>query len=66
MMNSDKSTVAISSKRAAEIYGAEIILENVEDRPNNETRFVILSHLDESRTGSDMTSLWFEYRDDSP
>ena len=66
MMESDRSTAAISSKRAAEIYGAEIILENVEDRPNNETRFVVLSHLDERRTGSDMTSLWFEYHDDSP
>ena len=33
MMESDRSTAAISSKRAAEIYGAEIILENVEDRP---------------------------------
>ena len=66
MMESDRSTAAISSKRAAEIYGAEIILENVEDRPNNETRFVVLSHLDEQRTGSDMTSLWFEYDDDSP
>ena len=66
MMESDRLTAAISSKRAAEIYGAEIILENVEDRPNNETRFVVLSHLDEQRTGSDMTSLWFEYDDDSP
>jgi len=66
MMESDGSTAAISSKRAAEIYGAEILMENVEDRPNNETRFVILSHVDEERTGSDMTSLCFEYQDDSP
>ena len=66
MMESDVSTAAISSKRAAEIYGAEILMENVEDRPNNETRFVILSHVDEERTGSDMTSLCFEYQDDSP
>jgi len=66
MMESDASTAAISSKRAAEIYGAEILMENVEDRPNNETRFVILSHVDKERTGSDMTSLCFEYQDDSP
>ena len=66
MMESDVSTAAISSKRAAEIYGAEILMENVEDRPNNETRFVILSHVVEERTGSDMTSLCFEYQDDSP
>ena len=66
MMESDGSTAAISSKRAAEIYGAEILMENVEDRPNNETRFVILSHVDRERTGSDMTSLCFEYQDDSP
>lgn len=66
MMKSDASTAAISSKRAAEIYGADILMENVEDRPNNETRFVILSHVDRERTGSDMTSLCFEYQDDSP
>jgi len=66
MMKSDASTAAISSKRAAEIYGADILMENVEDRPNNETRFVILSHVDKERTGSDMTSLCFEYQDDSP
>ena len=66
MMESDASTAAISSNRAAEIYGAEILKENVEDRPNNETRFVILSHVDRERTGSDMTSLCFEYQDDSP
>ena len=66
MMESDASTAAISSKRAAEIYGAVILMENVEDRPNNETRFVTLSHVDEEPTGSDMTSLCFEYQDDSP
>ena len=34
---------AIASRAAADIYGLEILRENVEDLENNTTRFVILS-----------------------
>lgn len=39
----DKSKVAIASKRAAKIYGLNIIKECINDQKNNSTRFVIIS-----------------------
>lgn len=66
MMRASHETAAISSERAAALYGATILLENVEDRSNNETRFVVLSHSDHEPTGNDKTSLCFEYGDNSP
>ena len=66
MMAAPLGTAAISSGRAAVLYGATILLENVEDRSNNETRFVVLSHSDHEATGNDKTSLCFEYGDNAP
>ncbi len=39
----DPSRAAIASRLAAEIYGLDIIKENVEDEANSTTRFVVLS-----------------------
>ncbi|MDQ0315217.1 prephenate dehydratase [Amorphus orientalis] len=39
----DKSFGAIASRLAAEIYGLDILLEDIEDADHNTTRFVILS-----------------------
>jgi prephenate dehydratase len=39
----DKSRAAIATKLAAEIYGLQIIEENVEDEAHNTTRFIVLS-----------------------
>jgi prephenate dehydratase len=39
----DKSRAAIATRLAAEIYGLDIIEENVEDESHNTTRFIILS-----------------------
>ena len=39
----DGSTAAIASRRAAELYGAEVIAEHVQDHRENWTRFVLLS-----------------------
>jgi prephenate dehydratase len=39
----DPSRAAIASRLAAEIYGLEIIRENIEDESHNTTRFVVLS-----------------------
>jgi prephenate dehydratase len=38
----DKSFAGIAGRRAAEIYGGVIVLENIHDNPENFTRFVIL------------------------
>ncbi|CCE10156.1 Chorismate mutase/prephenate dehydratase [Bradyrhizobium sp. STM 3843] len=39
----DKSVAAIASRLAAEIYGLDILAEDVEDEAHNTTRFVVLS-----------------------
>jgi prephenate dehydratase len=39
----DPSRAAIASRLAAEIYGLDILAENIEDEAHNTTRFIILS-----------------------
>src|SRR3954466_4634605 len=39
----DRSVAAIASKLAAEIYGLDILAEDVEDETHNTTRFVVLA-----------------------
>jgi chorismate mutase/prephenate dehydratase len=50
---------AIASARAAKIYGMKILAREIEDTPNNFTRFFILSRKDSPPTGMDKTSIVF-------
>lgn len=50
---------AVAGIRAAEIYGMKIIAREIEDNPNNFTRFFILAKHDSPPTGNDKTSLVF-------
>jgi prephenate dehydratase len=42
----DRSRASLASRLAAEVYGLQILRENVEDTDHNTTRFVILSNED--------------------
>jgi len=53
---------AVASTRAAEIYGMKIIAREIEDNPNNFTRFFILAKQDSPPTGDDKTSIVFSVR----
>ncbi len=53
---------AIASTRAAEIYEMRIIAKEIEDNPNNFTRFFILSQQDSPPTGNDKTSIVFSVK----
>ena len=53
---------AIASAKAAEIYDMEIIASEIEDNPNNFTRFFILSQQDSPPSGNDKTSIVFSVK----
>ena len=53
---------AIASPRAAGIYGMNILAREIEDNPNNFTRFFILAKQDSPSTGDDKTSIVFSVR----
>ncbi len=54
------TTAAIAGRQAAEEYGLSIVAENIQDLPNNVTRFLVVSGDGQSpRTGDDKTSVLF-------
>jgi prephenate dehydratase len=54
-----KGSAAVASKRAAEIYGLEILAEGIETNPNNYTRFFVISKEKAEPTPKSKTSLVF-------
>ena len=53
---------AIASARAAEFYGMQILAREIEDTPNNFTRFFVLGQHDAAPTGNDKTSIVFSVK----
>ncbi|MDF1629686.1 MAG: prephenate dehydratase [Alcanivoracaceae bacterium] len=51
------NAAAIAGEMAAELYGMEVIHRNVEDRPDNTTRFIIIGKQDTPTSGKDKTSI---------
>ncbi len=39
----DRESAALASRRAAEVYGLQVLAENMEDNPENYTRFLVIS-----------------------
>jgi prephenate dehydratase len=63
---SEANALAISNAHAAELYSAQIYDADISDQPNNQTRFIVLTSEDGTRSGDDKTSLVFTMAHDRP
>jgi len=57
MAADEEDAAAIAGDTAAEIYGLNILASNIEDEPDNTTRFLVIGHQIVPPTGNDKTSL---------
>jgi chorismate mutase/prephenate dehydratase len=60
---SDPRGAAIAGHLASELYGLPVARERIQDRPDNVTRFALVSLEDAPRTGNDKTTIAFSLRE---
>ena len=53
----ERGSAAIASRAAAEIYGLTLLADEIEDRPDNTTRFLVVGRKLFSASGADRTTL---------
>jgi chorismate mutase/prephenate dehydratase len=59
----EEGSAAIASSLAGELYKLDLVSENIEDNPNNTTRFLVISNQETKPTGDDKTSICFAIKD---
>lgn len=62
----DLSKAAIANAKTVELYDLELLISNIQDADNNETRFIVVSNEDTQPTGNDKTSIIFSIYEDRP
>ncbi len=62
----DESTVAIGTLIAAEIYGLDVLLSDIEDNKENRTRFAVIGNFIAEKTDNDKTSIVCFLKKDKP
>ena len=55
----EPNSAAIGSSLAAELYGLQVQFANIEDNPNNTTRFFVISRQAARASGDDKTAMMF-------
>ena len=55
----EPNSAAIGSELAAELYGLTVVCQNIEDDPNNMTRFFVIGRESARPTGDDKTAMIF-------
>jgi prephenate dehydratase len=61
-----RDQAAICNRLAAELYGLHVLATDIEDHPENQTRFVVVGRGVPAPTGHDKTSIVCFQRDDHP
>lgn len=61
----DPSAAAIAGMMAAELYGLHVLVPNIEDEPDNTTRFLVIGRQAVPPSGDDKTSLLLSTRNES-
>lgn len=56
-MQSEWNAAAIAGEMAAKLYGLKVLAKNIEDRPDNATRFLIIGNQEVAPSGDDKTSV---------
>lgn len=64
MIKSNIIAASIANHSAASQEGIQILKSNIEDFPNNATRFIVISDSDNTQTGNDKTSLCISFNSD--
>jgi chorismate mutase/prephenate dehydratase len=57
LASENKAAVAIAGQQAAEVYGLKVVQMNIEDQPDNTTRFLVIGDQKVPPSGNDKTSL---------
>lgn len=59
----EPGAAAVASRQSASAYGLDIVCSDIEDRPNNMTRFAVIGQQSSEKTGNDKTAIMFQIPD---